>query len=137
MRCRPTSLQSAIKRSSTEGLDLILGTNGFDLILARGSADGVNGQGGNDLVLGGLGDDSPGGSPSGHDPSFHLEGRQGNDIVMGEAGKGSLTDVYGPFTNSPPDRDLLFGGPDNDFLNGLDGDISTASTAEPVRTTCT
>jgi Ca2+-binding RTX toxin-like protein len=106
----------------TEGPDLILGTDSFDLILARGGADGVNAQGGNDLVFGGPGDDSPGGSPSGHDPSYHLEGGAGDDLVFGEAGKDSVTDVFGPFFGFPADRDLLFGGPDNDFLNGLDGD---------------
>ena len=106
----------------TEDPDLILGTNGFDLILARGSADGVNAQAGNDLVFGGPGDDSPGGSPSGHDPSYHLEGGAGNDLVFGEAGKDSVTDVYGPAIGFPADTDRLFGGPDNDFLNGLDGD---------------
>jgi hypothetical protein len=46
----------------------------------------------------------------------------GNDLVFGEAGKDSVTDVFGPFFGFPADRDLLFGGPDNDFLNGLDGD---------------
>ena len=108
--------------SGTEDPDLILGTDGLDLIFARGGADGVNGQAGTDLVFGGPGDDSPGGSPSGHNPAYHLEGGADNDTVSGGAGKDSVTDVYGPFNGYPADRDLLFGGPDNDFLNGLDGD---------------
>ncbi len=106
----------------TEGPDLILGTNGYDVILARGGADGVNAQGGNDIVLGGPGDDSPGGSPSGHDPEYHLEGGFGNDRVLGQAGKDSVTDVYGPFRGFPSARDQLFGGLNKDFLNGQDGD---------------
>ncbi len=106
----------------TEGPDLILGTNGFDLILARGSADGVNAQGGNDLVLGGPGDDSPGGSPSGHNPAYHLEGGAGDDTVSGGPGKDSVMDRFGPLLGFPADTDRLFGGPDDDFLNGLDGD---------------
>ena len=43
-------------------------------------------------------------------------------MVFGELGKDSVTDEYGPFNGFPSDRDLLFGGPDKDFLNGLDGD---------------
>lgn len=106
----------------TEGDDLILGTNGYDWIVAKGGSDGVNAQGGKDIVLGGPGDDSPGGSPSGHDPEYHLEGGAGDDMVFGEQGEDSVTDEFGPINGYPADRDLLFGGPDNDFLNGLDGD---------------
>jgi hypothetical protein len=33
-----------------------------------------------------------------------------------------VTDRYGPFIGYPSDTDRLFGGPDNDFLDGLDSD---------------
>jgi hypothetical protein len=39
----------------------------------------------------------------------------GNNLVFGEAGNDSVTDVYGPFFGFPVDRDLLFGGHNNDF----------------------
>jgi Ca2+-binding RTX toxin-like protein len=106
----------------TQGPDLIFGTNDDDLIVAKGGTDGANGQGGNDHVLGGPGNDSPGSSPSGHDPRYHLEGGAGDDTVSGGPGIDSVMDRFGPLLGFPADTDRLFGGPDNDFLNGLDRD---------------
>lgn len=106
----------------TQGDDFILGTNDGELINAKGGTDGVNGQGGNDHVLGGPGNDDPGSSPSGHDPSYHLEGGAGDDTVSGGPGEDSVTDRYGPGIGFSADTDQLFGGPNNDFLDGLDGD---------------
>jgi Ca2+-binding RTX toxin-like protein len=106
----------------TQGDDLIRGTRGADMIIAKGGTDGVNGRGGSDSVLGGPGSDDPGSSPSGHNPSYHLEGGPGHDHVHGGVGDDSVTDEYGPANGYPSDRDVLFGGRADDFLNGLDGD---------------
>lgn len=106
----------------TQGDNLIRGTRSADLIIAKGGTDGVNGRGGSDSVLGGPGSDDPGSSPSGHNPSYHLEGGPGHDHVHGGAGDDSVTDEYGPANGYPSDRDVLFGGRADDFLNGLDGD---------------
>jgi len=103
----------------TQSDDLIWGTQGYDLIIAKGGSDGVNAQEGNDHVLGGPGDDVFG--PP-HQPIKGLEGGVGNDTVSGGPGKDTVSDVYGPLYGFPSDTDRLFGGPDKDFVNGLDGD---------------
>ena len=56
----------------------------------------MNAARGSDFVFGGRGNDSPGSSPNGHNPAYHLEGGPGRDVVEGSAGVGSVTDVYGP-----------------------------------------
>ena len=106
----------------TRGDDLIQGSAMRDFIRARGGTDGVDAARGSDFVYGGRGSDSPGSSPNGHNPAYHLEGGPGRDVVRGGAGGDSVTDVYGPINGHHADTDRLFGGPRNDFLDAQDGD---------------
>src|SRR5918998_5532384 len=64
----------------TNGDDLIQGSAKRDTIRAKGGTDGVYAFKGSDFVFGGRGSDSPGSSPNGHNPAYHLEGGPGRDV---------------------------------------------------------
>lgn len=80
--------------------DHLQGNSGNDSIFGRMGNDVMYGQGGNDTMHGNEGDDI-------------LDGGSGDDALYGNAGKDALSDRLGG-------KDRLFGGTDNDVLDGVD-----------------
>jgi hypothetical protein len=88
----------------TNGDDLIQGSAMGDFIHARGGTDGVNAARGSDFVFGGRGNDSPGSSPNGHNPAYHLEGGPGLDVIRGAPARTRLRTCTAPSTGTTPTR---------------------------------
>jgi len=95
----------------TNGDDLIQGSAMSDSIHARGGTDGVNAARGSDFVFGGRDNDSPGSSPNGHNPAYHLEGGPGRDVVRGTSARTRLRTCTAPSTGTTPIRIVSSVGP--------------------------
>ncbi len=97
-------------QSTTDRLNLILGTGQADNINGTEEMDRIAGNDGDDLILGGPGDDE-------------ARGDDGDDTLAGESGEDSLIGADGDDDlRGGDDDDSLVGQNDDDSLYGEDGD---------------
>jgi Ca2+-binding RTX toxin-like protein len=117
--------------SGTQLRDVLHGTPGDDSLFGKGGPDALFGAGGDDYVDGEYGNDELHGGP-GNDT---MAGRAGDDRIFGDAGDDHITGDRGfdhiaggsgddeIFGNLDPDT--TSGGPGNDRINVVRGDIDS------------
>ncbi len=113
--------------AGTQSADQITGTDTRDIVFAKAGKDSVNAGRGNDKVYGGDGADTVSGflgndrvyGGVGNDTT--VEGHVGDDYLYGGRGDDIIYD-YPYSLGEPPDVDIVFDGPGDDYIDVKDGD---------------